>query len=77
MGTYNVEVQGKLNNGDSNNCNKTIVYINTIEDAPEPKINKIEATERNTIYLNYDPLYPIFEYSLEVDLAMDLKKLPL
>ncbi len=66
-GQYTVTVKGKLDTGDDTNCAITTANVNTIEEAPEPKITRVEATGPNTLFLNYEPLNPTFGYNLEID----------
>lgn len=66
-GSFDILVKGRLDVGNDDNCNMTIVNVNTIEEAPEPRITSLEAITSNSIHLTYEPLNSTFGYSLEID----------
>lgn len=66
-GSFDISVKGRLDTGNDDNCSTTIVKVNTIEEAPEPRITYLEALTRYSIYLTYEPLNSTFGYTLEID----------
>lgn len=66
-GTYEVLVQGLLDNGESSSCKLAKHEVSAFDQLPIPQLNSLVINDLETITFNYEPLNPGLQYYVEID----------
>lgn len=66
-GTYEVLIQGLLNDGESSSCKLAKHAVSAFDQLPIPQLNSLLINDSETITFNYESLHSGLQYYLEID----------